>query len=106
MTPVLRPPTRAETDTWLRTQISGEQDVVRQAEASSAEAEGSGFVMDPNTGKLVSQLCLQHLAPVLDATFCFMRSNQYSCAQATCMFAMNTCAHGCLCKLRQMFAAL
>lgn len=57
MTPVLRPPSREETDAWLRREAgapaSQAAGSAASAGGSSAEAEGSGFVMDPNTGKLV-----------------------------------------------------
>ena len=59
MTTVLRPPTRADTDAWLRSEARGQlhrEEQASAAEASSKQAEGSGFVMDPNTGKLVRQL--------------------------------------------------
>lgn len=52
MTPALKPPSRAETDAWLAHERAG-QAPLGKTDAQSSEAEGSGFVMDPNTGKLV-----------------------------------------------------
>ncbi|KAK9800905.1 hypothetical protein WJX73_009136 [Symbiochloris irregularis] len=56
MVPVMRPPSRAITDAWLKAEAGGQlrrQEESSAAEASSKDAEGSGFVMNPNTGQLM-----------------------------------------------------
>ena len=56
----MRPPTREQTDAWLKGQSAAVTTAQALSEAS-ARGEGSGFVMDPNTGKLVGSMFALHL---------------------------------------------
>ena len=57
MTPVMRPPSRAETDAWLEEEggMLNPQapQIQEQAGKSEKAGQGSGFAMDANTGKLI-----------------------------------------------------
>ena len=57
MTPVMRPPSRFETDAWLEEEegLQGLRapQIRQQAGGSEKAGQGSGFAMDANTGKLI-----------------------------------------------------